>query len=129
MLRSTKGFISPLDKNFFWLFLKDLTTIILIEDDQNLDEVTVTATRPLFELEQGKMVVNVANSISAAGLWVIDMLNRSPGVSVNRQRASKHFYENKWGKTRLKRNLSLHLAHYSISIERNVLIKINSINL
>jgi hypothetical protein len=31
------------------------------------------------------MVVNVANSISAAGLSVIDVLDRSPGVMVNRQ--------------------------------------------
>jgi hypothetical protein len=63
----------------------DLAAIQLHEEDQNLDEVTVTATRPLFELEQGKMVVNVANSISAAGLSVLDVLERSPGVSVNRQ--------------------------------------------
>ena len=63
----------------------DLVAILLNEEDQNLDEVTVTATRPLFELEQGKMVVNVANSISAAGLSVIDVLERAPGVMVNRQ--------------------------------------------
>lgn len=63
----------------------ELAAILLKEEDQNLDEVTVTATRPLFELEQGKMVVNVANSVSAAGLSVIDVLDRSPGVMVNRQ--------------------------------------------
>jgi len=63
----------------------NLATIILVQEDQNLDEVTVVATRPFFELEQGKMVVNVANSISAAGLSVIDVLDRSPGVMVNRQ--------------------------------------------
>jgi hypothetical protein len=63
----------------------DVPAILLQEEDQNLDEVTVTATRPLFELEQGKMVVNVANSISAAGLSVIDVLERAPGVMVNRQ--------------------------------------------
>lgn len=63
----------------------ELTAILLDEEDQNLEEVTVTATRPFFELEQGKMIINVANSISAAGLSVIDVLDRSPGVSVNRQ--------------------------------------------
>jgi len=63
----------------------DVAAIQLHEEDQNLDEVTVTATRPFFELEQGKMVVNVANSISAAGLSVLDVLDRSPGVMVNRQ--------------------------------------------
>jgi hypothetical protein len=63
----------------------NVAAILLHEEDQNLDEVTVTATRPFFELEQGKMVVNVANSISAAGLSVLDVLDRSPGVMVNRQ--------------------------------------------
>ncbi|RPA68638.1 hypothetical protein EF405_08640 [Cyclobacteriaceae bacterium YHN15] len=63
----------------------NLPTLILVQEDQNLEEVTVVATRPFFELEQGKMVVNVANSISAAGLSVIDVLDRSPGVMVNRQ--------------------------------------------
>ncbi|WP_194775260.1 TonB-dependent receptor family protein [Pararhodonellum marinum] len=63
----------------------NLAPITLIEAEQNLEEVTVVATRPFFELEQGKMVVNVANSISAAGLSVIDVLDRSPGVMVNRQ--------------------------------------------
>ncbi|MFD2202667.1 TonB-dependent receptor domain-containing protein [Shivajiella indica] len=63
----------------------NMATIILHQEDQNLEEVTVVATRPFFELEQGKMVVNVANSISIAGLSVIDVLDRSPGVMVNRQ--------------------------------------------
>ncbi len=63
----------------------NLAPIIMVEEDQNLDEVTVNANRSFFELEQGKMVVNVANSISAAGLSVIDVLDRSPGVMVNRQ--------------------------------------------
>nr|MBI1229477.1 TonB-dependent receptor plug domain-containing protein [Cytophagales bacterium] len=70
---------------FFGNEKNELAAILLKEEDQNLDEVAVTATRPLFELEQGKMVVNVANSISAAGLSVIDVLERAPGVMVNRQ--------------------------------------------
>lgn len=64
---------------------QDLAPIILTEDAKNLDEVTVNATKPLFELESGKMVVNVSNSVTAAGLSVIDVLERSPGVLVNRQ--------------------------------------------
>jgi hypothetical protein len=71
--------------NFSGTGKNNLATIILVQEDTNLEEVTVTATRPFFELEQGKMVVNVANSISAAGLSVIDVLDRSPGVMVNRQ--------------------------------------------
>jgi hypothetical protein len=75
----TQGFIfSGIEKN-------ELEGITVVEEDTNLEEVTVMATRPFFELEQGKMVVNVSNSISVAGLSVIDVLDRSPGVMVNRQ--------------------------------------------
>ncbi len=63
----------------------ELPAIMVTEEQQQLDEVTVTATRPLFELEQGKMIVNVATSITAAGLSILEMLDRSPGVSVDRQ--------------------------------------------
>jgi hypothetical protein len=71
--------------NFLGTEKNELAPLILVEEDHNLEEVTVEATRPFFELVQGKMVVNVANSISAAGLSVIDVLDRSPGVMVNRQ--------------------------------------------
>jgi hypothetical protein len=66
---------------------KDQTigAVILAEDTKQLNEVVIKAEKPFFELEQGKMVVNVASSISAAGLSVIDVLDRSPGVMVNRQ--------------------------------------------
>ena len=59
--------------------------IALEESAENLQEVTVSADRPFFELESGKMIINVANSVTAAGLSVIDVLERSPGVMVNRQ--------------------------------------------
>lgn len=65
-----------------------LETITLNEEAKNLDEVTVVATKPLFEMEMGKMVVNVANSVTSAGFSVIDLLERSPGVMVNRQENS-----------------------------------------
>ncbi|MEB2780041.1 TonB-dependent receptor family protein [Algoriphagus sp. C2-6-M1] len=65
-----------------------LDAITLIEEAKNLDEVTVNATKPLFELEMGKMVVNVSNSVTSAGLSVIDVLEKSPGVMVNRQNNS-----------------------------------------
>ncbi len=65
-----------------------LADITLNEEIENLDEVTVVATKPLFELEMGKMVVNVSNSVTSAGLSVIDVLEKSPGVLVNRQNNS-----------------------------------------
>ncbi len=65
-----------------------MDAITLNEEAKNLDEVTVAATKPLFELEMGKMVVNVSNSVTSAGLSVIDVLEKSPGVLVNRQNNS-----------------------------------------
>jgi hypothetical protein len=66
----------------------DLSPITLMEEAKDLDEVTVNATKPLFELEMGKLVVNVSNSVTSAGLSVIDVLEKSPGVMVDRQNNS-----------------------------------------
>ncbi|MDF9798512.1 hypothetical protein OKW21_003775 [Catalinimonas alkaloidigena] len=59
--------------------------ITLAEDTQELDEVVIKATKPLYEMKMGKMVINVQSSITSAGLSAIDILERSPGVFVNRQ--------------------------------------------
>lgn len=71
--------------NFSGMEKYDLDPITLTEEASDLEEVTVSATKPLFEMEMGKMVVNVANSVTSAGFSVIDLLERSPGVMVNRQ--------------------------------------------
>lgn len=63
-----------------------LRPIILFLNE--LEEVTVKATRPLYEMEMGKMVINVQSSITSAGLSVMDVLERSPGIMVNRQNNS-----------------------------------------
>ncbi|HLU88686.1 MAG TPA: carboxypeptidase-like regulatory domain-containing protein, partial [Cyclobacteriaceae bacterium] len=65
-----------------------LGPIILLEDANELEEVLVKATKPLYEVEIGKMVINVQSSITSAGLSAIDVLERSPGVYVNRQENS-----------------------------------------
>ncbi|MBC7947743.1 MAG: outer membrane beta-barrel protein [Chitinophagaceae bacterium] len=53
-----------------------------------LEKVTVSSRRPLFEQKIDRMVVNVRNSITAAGSTVLDVLERSPGIVVNRQNNS-----------------------------------------
>lgn len=63
-----------------------LSPIVLLLDE--LEEVTVRANKPLFEMEMGKMVINVQSSITSAGLTLIDVLERSPGIAVNRQNNS-----------------------------------------
>ena len=65
-----------------------LDPLILTEDVKKLDEVVIKADKPLYEVEMGKMVVNVQSSITAAGQSAIDVLERSPGVFVNRQQNS-----------------------------------------
>jgi len=66
----------------------NVESIILDEDVQQLDEIVVKAEKPLYELESGKMVINVKSSITAAGNSAIDVLEKSPGVLVNRQNDS-----------------------------------------
>ena len=48
-----------------------------------LTEVTVTARRPLFEHQADRTVVNVADSPLSAGATSLDVLSRSPGVTVD----------------------------------------------
>ena len=82
---STVGYLkfhTPLmnvDKN---LVMPD---IILEEAATALDEVSVTADKPLFEQQTDRLVVNVAGSITSSGNTLLEVLQKSPGVVVNRQ--------------------------------------------
>jgi outer membrane receptor protein involved in Fe transport len=62
-----------------------LDPLTVAEDRRVLDEVTVKADKPLFEQQMDRLVVNIENSITAAGGTVLEILERSPGVTVNRQ--------------------------------------------
>jgi hypothetical protein len=53
-----------------------------------LTQVQVTARKPLYEQKIDRLVVNVANSITAAGGTALEVLERSPGVIVNQQNNS-----------------------------------------
>jgi hypothetical protein len=66
----------------------DLEDIILLEDTKQLNEVVIKAEKPLYVMEMGKMIVNVSSSITSSGQTVIDVLEKSPGVFVNRQNGS-----------------------------------------
>ena len=50
-----------------------------------LEEVEVVAKKPLFEQRIDRLVVNVAQSVTAAGSTALEVLERSPGIIVNRQ--------------------------------------------
>lgn len=63
----------------------DLKTIQLAEAETELQQVNVISRRPLLEQKIDRMVINVKNSITSAGSTALDVLERSPGVIVNRQ--------------------------------------------
>ncbi len=51
---------------------------------QQLETVTITAERPLVERRPDMLVVNVENSALAAGNSALDILERSPGVTLDK---------------------------------------------
>ncbi len=56
---------------------------ILKEDAMVLGEVIVRGQKPLVEQDGGKLILNVQNSIIAAGGSAAELLERSPGVSID----------------------------------------------
>ncbi len=59
--------------------------IKLLKEDKELSAVTVVARKPMFEQKIDRMVINVKNSITSAGGTALEVLEKSPGVVVNRQ--------------------------------------------
>ena len=64
---------------------KDVGTLQLFQKETQLTNVTVAGKIPLFEQKQDRLVVNVANSITSAGNTALEVLERSPGIVVDRQ--------------------------------------------
>lgn len=64
---------------------KRLGTVQLSEGKLALNEVQVVGSRPLIERKIDRLVVNVANKVNTAGSSALEILERSPGVVVNRQ--------------------------------------------
>ena len=59
---------------------KTLEDIQVENVGEELDEVTVTAKRPMIEVKPGKVVFNIEGSINAAGNNALELLRKSPGV-------------------------------------------------
>ena len=62
----------------------DMGTIRLEESSIVIANVTVTTKKPLYEQKIDRLVINVAASITSAGSTALDVLERSPGIIVNR---------------------------------------------
>jgi hypothetical protein len=62
-----------------------LPDIALKEATTELNVVTVKAKKPLLEQKIDRLVINVQSSITSSGNTVLDVLQKSPGIVVNRQ--------------------------------------------
>ncbi len=63
----------------------DVPTLTLADVTGKLGEVQVTAKKPFVEQQLDRMVVNVANSIVGSGSTALEVLEKSPGVTVDYQ--------------------------------------------
>lgn len=59
-------------------------SITLLRTNAALQEVTVSARKPLIKFAPDKTIVSVDNSITSTGATVLEVLEKSPGVSVDR---------------------------------------------
>ena len=66
----------------------DIGILSLKNADVKLKDVSVAVKKPMFEQKIDRMVINVKNSITDAGGTALDVLEKSPGVTVNRQNNS-----------------------------------------
>lgn len=58
--------------------------IILQLSGTTLNEVSISAIKPFIEQKKGKVVLNVGSSVTNAGTSVLEVLEKSPGVTVGR---------------------------------------------
>tara|TARA_Y100001972_G_C7660001_1_gene332749 strand:- start:149 stop:2560 length:2412 start_codon:yes stop_codon:yes gene_type:complete len=66
--------------------------IVMEEDLTQLQEVVVEARKPFYESHADRVVVNVKGSPASAGSTVLEILEKSPGVTVNRQGGTMSLY-------------------------------------
>lgn len=65
--------------------LLQMAPLIVYPQTQQLKQVTVQAIRPFIEQEIDRTVVNVSNSIIASGSTALEVLEKAPGVTIDRQ--------------------------------------------
>lgn len=63
----------------------ELPIITLADESKNLTEVKVVAQKPFIEQQVDRTVMNVENSIVASGNTALDVLEKAPGVTIDRQ--------------------------------------------
>jgi hypothetical protein len=81
---SMDGYQSAFSEPFSLNSHRTIETLTL-NDAEVLNEVIVKATKALYVQKVDRMIINVENSIVSAGGTALEILERSPGVIVNRQ--------------------------------------------
>jgi len=66
----------------------DAGTIVLKTTGKQLSEVVIRSTKPLLQQEAGGITVNVQSSLLTKGSSALQVLQRSPGVTINPQNNS-----------------------------------------
>jgi len=88
---SAVGYKTVVSKPFEIISSKDhyhVEPLIAREDVTHLAEVEVIAKKPIYEQQVDRLVINVEKSITSAGTTALEVLEKSPGVNVNRQNKS-----------------------------------------
>lgn len=62
--------------------------IVLEESAKKLDEFVVKGERQLFDQKTDRLIINLESSITSSGNTILEVLQKSPGVIVNRQNNS-----------------------------------------
>ncbi len=62
----------------------NIPEIRLVRMQSNLQDVTVTAKKPLVEMKADKTILNVEGTINATGSDALELLRKAPGVSVDK---------------------------------------------
>lgn len=56
---------------------------LTLEEHNNLEELTITKTKSFIERQQGKIVLNIQQSIASTGSTAFEILEKAPGISID----------------------------------------------
>ncbi|MBC7721889.1 MAG: TonB-dependent receptor, partial [Pedobacter sp.] len=82
---SNVGFKTYYSKQFNWAATNDLLlgNIAISKMAKALEGVTVTSKKPMIEVAADKTILNVEGTINAVGSTALDLLRKSPGVTLD----------------------------------------------
>lgn len=63
----------------------NLSDLVLFQEDKQISAINVSAQRLTIEQSIDRISINVQKSISSAGSTILDVLERSPGLSIDRE--------------------------------------------